>query len=142
MISVQQLKNNVVDRVCDILWHESIIYGEILSGFLATGWGLTILFPVNGDTTTVVFDTMLSMFPRLVWGVIIFVLGMLQLIGAIVGKHRIRSAAALLIFPMWFLLAVVITLVGLSYPGFVFYGFFVLMCVWVNYRLIIGRYGD
>jgi hypothetical protein len=117
------------------------MYGEILSGLLTLGWGLTILFPTPSDVTSSVMVVMTAMLPAAVWGGTICVLGFLQLFGVVLNKRDWRRQSSFLIFPVWAALSVLILVVGITTsPGFFIYGLFGLFCAWTNFRLLIGRY--
>jgi hypothetical protein len=108
---------------------------EFMSGWLAFGWGLFLLFPPSvGNSATL--QAMSQTAPLWVWGTAVGSLGAVQICSSAFRLNRLRTAASFFIAPFWAFVTVAIFLGGSAAAGFYAYAVFAGMCSWSYIRLV------
>jgi hypothetical protein len=100
------------------------IWVEVMSGLLAIAWGAGIVWGAEGR-----FGLWLGLL-----GIVLLILGNLQIIGALWFRSRMRAFASLLTGPFWSGIAVVIMGSGIRLPSALAYFLLAGVCAWVYLR--------
>ncbi|HEX9986911.1 MAG TPA: hypothetical protein VGE45_00320 [Chloroflexia bacterium] len=136
-LRAEYVLRNLVKQPVD-LFRGPMRIAECLAGLLAVGWGLNILDRAPSDTAgSMVMTTMFALMgSRAVWGNVITVIGLVQVIGALWSIRWMRVSTSLIAAPFWGGVAVLIGFLGAQKVAALPYAAFTAVCSIAYWKLI------
>ena len=135
---IREIAGHAWAGLIDLVFRAETRYSEVSSGLLALGWGLGIWLGYTNDSSAT-FQQMTAQIPAWVWATYLTVMGLAQVLGAVMQLDRVRVFAAFFVAPFWSFLAVLTAAGSIGHrPDFVAYTLYALLITWAYVRLAGG----
>lgn len=125
----------VLSRIGRVFFYADTRFYELLSG--VTMWGLIVSISIIGGSEGTVTSPLFGLMARYLWGILLAVIGALQVYGSISKTISPRVVGAVLAMLFWLLITIItISSKGVIWPLFTTMAF---KSAWVLFRVLLDR---
>ena len=130
---------SLIQQLRSIIISSDFVFTELYSGVTVLLWGLWVANPYyNTYATSILFQDLANLpVPEDTQGIIVAIIGLLQLIGLFFGNIRIRKITSFSIVLVWLFLSIMFVRANPASTATVIYPMLTIAAIWAYWRITV-----